>query len=410
MNKNPVNGMRDISINEMNLRIFLLSELKDIYKKFGFNEIRTPICESISNLISNEGWENEKLIFKIQKRGEKLKKVLSNNDIKEEDLVDMGLRYDLTLPLCRYYANNKKDLPMPFKSLQCDYVYRADRPQLGRYREFMQCDIDIIGESSNLAEIDLILATSTFLKKIGFNKYKFYYEINDRKILKAIQNKIGFSDSEFQNVCIIQDKYDKIGIQGVKEELLNSNFDNDLVLKYLDLLSDINKMNLEELKKLLLDTIDVNVIENLLDIIEITKEFNIDVKFNPNLVRGMGYYTDTIYEIKTDNFNSSIGGGGRYNDLIKKYLNESIPAIGISIGFERIVNILLNDNYKIPYIEKELYCVENTLDRNSKLKVFKNAMKERDNNKIINIIKNSKNKRFQREGYEKLGYNKFLDC
>jgi len=213
--KKSVTGMKDILPEEMFIRDYLINIIKKTYGSFGFTSIETPAMEHIENLLSKQGGDNEKLIFKILKRGEKLK--LEN--IKDEnDLVDAGLRYDLTLPLARYYSNNQANLPNPFKALQIGNVYRADRPQKGRFRQFTQCDIDILGEASNLAEIELILATTKALSEIAKGKH-FSVRINDRRILMAMALYAGYDEDNIGNVFIILDKMDKIGMDGVKKEL-----------------------------------------------------------------------------------------------------------------------------------------------------------------------------------------------
>ena len=214
LSKKPVNGMKDILPEEMQIRDYVQQVIKETYRSFGFTPIETPCMENIANLSNKQGGENEKLIFKVMKRGEKLKIA----EAKEEaDLVDFGMRYDLTVPLVRFYANNANDLPSPFKALQMGSVWRADRPQRGRYRQFMQCDIDIIGEPSNLAEIELILATTTTIGRLGFKNFEI--RINERRILKAMAAYSGFPEEEFDTVFIILDKMDKIGLDGVAEEL-----------------------------------------------------------------------------------------------------------------------------------------------------------------------------------------------
>ena len=214
LNKKPVHGMKDILPNEMKIRDYVIRVIKETYGKFGFTSIETPCMEDIENLSSKQGGENEKLIYKILKRGEQLDLQSAQS---EADVVDYGMRYDLTVPLVRYYSNHANDLPSPFKALQMGNVWRADRPQKGRYRQFMQCDIDILGEASNLAEIELILATTTTLGNLGFQNFEI--RINDRRILKAMAAYSGFAEADFDSVFIILDKMDKIGLDGVAREL-----------------------------------------------------------------------------------------------------------------------------------------------------------------------------------------------
>lgn len=290
--------------------------LKDTYASFGYTQIETPCIEHIENLTNKQGGDNEKLIFKILKRGEKL-------DIngKEEDLTDSGLRYDLTVPLARYYANNINELPSPFKAFQMGYVWRADRPQKGRFRQFMQCDIDILGEDDNIAEIDLISAVATALSKIGFKEFKV--RINDRRILRAMALKAGFKEEEIDGVLISLDKIDKIGKDGVKEELKVNGFDNKIITDYLD--SFDKNISIEE-----------KVLDNINQIIDNVKGIGlkIDIEFDPTLVRGMSYYTGTIFEIEIAGFNGSVAGGGRYDQMIEKYSNLPTSACGFSIDLK----------------------------------------------------------------------------
>ena len=234
LKKKPVTGMKDMMPSEMEVRDYVIGLIKDTYKTFGFSSIETPCVEHIENLCSKQGGDNEKLIFKILKRGEKLK----IDEAKEEaDLVDGGLRYDLTVPLSRYYANHANELPAPFKALQMGNVWRADRPQRGRFRQFMQCDIDILGEPSNLAEIELILATTTLLGKLDF--HNFTIRINDRRFLKAMAAYSGFKEEDYDNVFITLDKMDKIGLDGVAAELKENGYAEESVEKYLDLFKEI---------------------------------------------------------------------------------------------------------------------------------------------------------------------------
>lgn len=398
MNKNPVLGMKDILPAEMNIRNFLLQEIRNTYKKFGFLEIGTPAIEHIENLNGSKGWDNEKLIFKILKRGDKLDKALESND--KSDLIDSGLRYDLTLPLSRFYASNKDSLPKPFKSIQIGNVYRADRPQKGRFREFTQCDIDIFGDNTNLSEIECLTATITFLKKIGIDKYGLYIDINDRRILKNMILESGFNEKDFDNICIILDKSDKIGLDGVKDELIDSSFDKNAIQKLINCIStlDINNSN---------DAI----FENLKSIIDnVSKLTNIKLNFLPTLVRGMGYYTGPIFEVKCEAFNSSIGGGGRYDKMIGDFIGEDVPACGISLGFERLIAILQDNNYKIDDNNENIaYLISKDLPKDKINDILKSAYDERNNGKNIYISFMAKNIKFQKENLEKIGYNIFKD-
>ena len=310
LSKKPVNGMRDILPDEMQLRDYVISVIKDTYGKFGFTPMETPCMENIANLSNKQGGENEKLIFKVLKRGDKLNLETAQS---EDDVVDFGMRYDLTVPLVRYYSNHANELPSPFKALQMGNVWRADRPQKGRYRQFMQCDIDILGEASNLAEIELILATTTTLGNLGFKNFEI--RINDRRILKAMASYSGFEEKDFDNVFIILDKMDKIGFEGVESELIESGYSKDSVDKYLALFKGMNESAdtlgfIEDKMTGYLDEDVKNSFREIIESVKATKGDHFELVFDPTLVRGMSYYTGTIFEIAMPEFGGSCGGGG----------------------------------------------------------------------------------------------------
>ena len=265
LSKKPVTGMKDILPAEMQVRDYVIGLIKETYQKFGFSSMETPCMEHIENLTNKQGGDNEKLIFKILKRGEKLKLEEAK---AEADVVDGGLRYDLTVPLSRYFANNGKDLPVPFKALQMGNVWRADRPQRGRFRQFMQCDIDILGEPSNLAEIELILATSTLLGKLEFKN--FTIRINDRRILKAMAAYSGFEEADYDDIFIILDKMDKIGLDGVEAELLEKGYAKESVDKYLVMFKNVDNTanGVADLKEKLEGFLDSDVADGLSMIME----------------------------------------------------------------------------------------------------------------------------------------------
>ena len=295
LKKKPVTGMKDILPREAQIRDYVIHMIKETYATFGFSSIETPCVEHIENLCSKQGGENEKLIFKILKRGEKLKLETATC---EGDLVDGGLRYDLTVPLSRFYSNNANELPAPFKSLQIGNVWRADRPQRGRYRQFTQCDIDILGDPTYLAEIELILATTTVLGKLDF--HNFTIRINDRKILKAMAAYSGFAPEEYDNVFIILDKMDKIGLDGVEAELLESGYAKESVDKYLQLFKEITNdiAGVRYCKEKLagfLDAESADNMETIISTVEAAKTADFKMSFDPTLVRGMSYYTGPIF-------------------------------------------------------------------------------------------------------------------
>lgn len=392
--KTPTKGMRDFLPQEMSLREYVLNVMKDTYENFGFSLIGTPTVEHIENLTSNQGGENEKLIFKILKRGEKLD--LSSENVN--DLVDSGLRYDLTVPLSRFYASHMNELPSPFRAFQTGYSYRAERPQRGRYRELMQCDLDILGEKTCLAEIELITAVITFLKKLDFQNFKI--RINDRRILLKMIEYVGLPLEKVDSILIILDKMDKIGLDGVKSELESLGLESSKVESYLKLFTNekedveafCNSFDLEQ-----------NILENLKEIMNTVKDvLNVELVFDPTLVRGMGYYTGPIFEISADGLSSSIGGGGRYDKMIENFAGVSVPAVGFSVGFERLLLLLEERGFIVPETKEKIAFV---LKDNNKLKeTCDEAKKLRSQNKIVKIVYRNKNFKFQKENLEKENY------
>ena len=410
LKKKPVTGMKDMMPSEMEVRDYVISLIKDTYKTFGFSSIETPCVEHIENLCSKQGGDNEKLIFKILKRGEKLR----INEAKEEaDLVDGGLRYDLTVPLSRYYANHANELPAPFKALQMGNVWRADRPQRGRFRQFMQCDIDILGEPSNLAEIELILATTTLLGKLDF--HNFTIRINDRRFLKAMAAYSGFKEEDYDSVFITLDKMDKIGLDGVAAELKENGYAEESVEKYLELFKEITgdvegvRMCKEKLQGYLAPEA-ADGLEMIISCVEQEKEADFRMKFDPTLVRGMSYYTGTIFEISMDEFGGSVGGGGRYDKMIGKFTGQDTPAVGFSIGFERIVMLLLERGYQVPTSRpKKAYLLEKKISREKLLEVLEQAKADRAGGMQVMIMNMKKNKKFQKEQLAEQGYTEITE-
>ena len=372
MKATPVKGTRDYLPKETEIRDYLQNIIMETYSSAGFQRITTPIIEDSVNLDKSEGGENLNLIFKILKRGKKLDSALAGEHPTEKELADMGLRYDLTLPLSRYYANNRNELLSPFKVIQMDRVYRAERPQKGRLREFMQCDIDIIGNKSRDAEIELILTTTKALNRVGLSDYKV--KINDRRILSDIFAYAGFAKEDNEKLAIIFDKQDKIGIDGVKTELEENGFDHICIDKFISLFAD-GSLTLESVANVC-DASYVAELQRIIDAVTTVSKGTIPVEFCPSLVRGQGYYTGTIFEVEAAGYSGAVAGGGRYDNLIGKFLNEDIPAVGFSIGFERIFGILMEQNYSIP-------------NRKKKIAVFYDAdtyAEDLRNNYIISVI------------------------
>ena len=400
--------MKDILPKEMAIRNYVMNMIRETYGTFGFSAIETPCVEHIENLCSKQGGENEKLIFKIMKRGEKLKLDTAKT---ENDLTDSGLRYDLTVPLSRYYSNNANELPAPFKALQMGNVWRADRPQRGRFRQFMQCDIDILGEPTYLAEIELVLATTTLLGKLDF--HNFTIRINDRRILKAMAQYSGFPAESFDTVFIILDKMDKIGIEGVAEELEKEGFAKESIDTYLGLFREITNdvEGVRYIKEKLSDVLEAGIAEDLetiINTVESVKTADFKMSFDPTLVRGMSYYTGPI--ISMDEFGGSVGGGGRYDEMIGKFTGNNTCACGFSIGFERIVMLLLERGYEIPTKNgKKAYLIEKNKPADKLLNILKQATEERSAGTQINISIMKKNKKFQKDQLAADGYTEYVE-
>jgi histidyl-tRNA synthetase len=318
---NPPRGMRDFLPTEKTVRNDLLSKIVGTYASHGFQEIETPALEAIERLSSGDGGDNEKLAFRVLKRGEELEAALGKNS---DELSDLGLRYDLTVPLTRYYATNHAKLPKVFKAIQTGPVWRAERPQKGRYRQFVQCDIDIIGDASNFAEIELLNASLNALSSIGIKDAKI--RINHRELLSRSIAALGVAPTDFGKAMITIDKLDKIGPDGVALEMKE---------RFGEKISDATSSWLSSLSS------DPNVPLELSEIFEAVEKLHPGkLRFDPTLVRGMGYYTGSIFEIEHPASGSSIGGGGRYDGMVGKWLGTEVAAVGVSIGFERVAELV----------------------------------------------------------------------
>ncbi len=398
LKKKPVTGMKDILPEEMAVRSYALSVIRETYAKFGFSSIETPVVEHIENLLSKQGGENEKLIFKILKRGEKLD---LSAPTTEEAVTDSGLRYDLTLPLTRYYANHAAELPSPFKALQVGSVFRADRPQRGRYRQFTQCDIDVLGDPGPLAEIDLILATTTVLTRLDF--HGFTIRINDRVLLKAMAERAGFRPEDYEKVFIILDKMDKIGPEGVREELLSS-FDEEVVNRYLAQFSSGGEEGISDAARALMEETG-SALPAVISAVDAVKSSDFRIVFDPTLVRGMSYYTGPIFEIAMDEFGGSVGGGGRYDEMIGRFTGQQTPAVGFSIGFERIIMLLLEKGFKVPGdVEKTAFLIGRNMPADRLADIYREAMELRGAGRTVDISLMKKNRKFQKEQLAENGY------
>ena len=343
MKTQPLKGMRDLLRREQALRDYIQGQILATYRAAGFQRISTTIMEEMENLDKSDGGDNLNLIFKVLKRGDKLEHALASGD--EKQLSDMGLRYDLTLPLSRYYAANRNELPTPFKVIQTDRVYRAERPQKGRLREFVQCDIDMLGDSSPNAEVELIDVTARALLKIGFTG--FTVNINDRRILRAMLEKMGFAADQLDSVCISFDKMDKIGADGVKAELTEKGFAADAIQALDDFLR-AGDFSLDTVAAKVDDEALTADLRYVIAASEKVANGRYGIAYAPSLVRGQGYYTGMVFEVTCPQFSGAVAGGGGYDNMVGKLIGQQVPAVGFSIGFERVCGILLEQGYQIP--------------------------------------------------------------
>lgn len=440
MIKTPVRGMRDILPRDMMIRDYLFGVIEKIAKSAGFQKIETPAIEHLENLSSKVGGENEALIFKILKRGESLKTALESGG----EVADSALRYDLTVPLARYYAANVGELPAPLKALQIGSVWRADAPQKGRFRQFVQCDMDILGDGSILAEIDVISTALKILTKICEEAKisGLTLRINDRRILSATMKYVGFEEADFAKILIILDKNDKIGFEGVRRELMNEGFAEDKVRKFVGLFEGGERSDVDgesesrggenggsdaenggsDAEGILrgvsefcsaLNTFgaDEQVVGDLKNIIEViaAEELGVKVIFDPTLVRGMGYYTGPIFECTADGLNSSIAGGGRYDKMIGRFSGGAdVCACGFSIGFERLVTIL-DDAGFMPKTSGEATAVlvDKKVPAERYVEIVKKAEEMRRGGATVSVLPMARNLGRQIELLEGSGYTKF---
>ena len=337
----PLKGTCDYLPREVALRDYLQGTILSVYRAAGYERISTPAIEDIENIDKSEGGDNLNLIFKILKRGEKLEEALSDGSA----LCDMGLRYDLTLPLSRYYANNRQNLLTPAKCIQTDRVWRAERPQKGRLREFVQCDIDILGSASPTCEVDLIVTTAKALRAVGMEDFTVH--INDRGLLTGLLAALGVPAEATDGVCITLDKLDKIGIDGVRRELGERLSDEGVIEKLCALMAD-GPVTLDAAAAYLADKAPAENLRWIMDTVAAVTDGGVPLVFDLTLIRGQGYYTGPVFEVRSREFRGAIAGGGRYDRLIGKFLGENVPAVGFSIGFERICAILRDRGFMPP--------------------------------------------------------------
>lgn len=334
-NFNPIRGTYDYLPVDAKLREILRNKILSVFQNNGYNLIGTPVFEHLELLNGSDGGDNLKLMFKTIKRGEKLD--LTKENLTESDVVEEGLRYDLTVPLARFYSNNREKLPTPFKAIQIDNVFRAERPQKGRNRQFMQCDIDVFGDSSINAELELLKTAIDAYQSMGFNALTL--KINDRRILNNLLLFAGFAEEEIGTVCVSLDKLDKIAVSGVVMELIEKGMEAEKINKLVDILNDVLANGLECVSKY---GVEQNYVDNIRYLIKTLESltFGHNIEFNISIVRGQGYYTGTVYEFYADGFAGAIGGGGRYDKMVGKMTGNDVCAVGVSIGFERVALIL----------------------------------------------------------------------
>ncbi len=391
-NFNPIRGTNDYLPKEAKIREVVKEKILSIYQNNGYNLINTPILESLELLNMSDGGDNLKLMFKTVKRGEKLD--LTKPELKEADIVEEGLRYDLTVPLARFYANNKDKLPTPFKSIQIDYSFRAERPQRGRLRQFTQCDIDVFGDSSINAELELLKTALEGYKAIGFDKLTL--KINDRRILTQLVLNAGFNFEDVNTVCVTLDKLDKIDVSGVVMELLEKGFDAEKINKLVEEINDVVANGVGCLTKYAVDEKVVADIDYLIKNLNTLTSNQFNIIFDITIVRGQGYYTGTVYEFYTDGFSGAVGGGGRYDNMLGKMTGVDAPAVGVSIGFEPITMLIRERVIKFENKENLALLYEQDDDI---IEVFK-AKEELKNKYNVSLFLKPKN---MKNFYEKIG-------
>ena len=338
----PVKGTNDILPKEMEIRQRAIDIILRTFQNNGFLYVKTPILENLEILTKGDSGDNQKLMFKTVKRGNKLD--LTKENLQEKDIVEEGLRYDLTVPLSRLFANNREKLPIPFKAIQIDESFRAENPQKGRDRQFTQCDIDLWGEKDNIAEIEIITTLLSAYKNLQIND--LVCKISDRRILNQIILFCGFNEENSNSICVTIDKIDKIGLDRCKEELVSKGFNLSNVDKFINAIEDIKSNGLKALQYY---GVSDDVITNINEIIECVSKFipkDYNIEFDISIVRGQGYYTGTVFEIYKPNSNlrGALGGGGRYDRMLEKFLGMNVPAVGSSIGLVPTLMLVMENN------------------------------------------------------------------
>ena len=399
-NLTPVRGTNDYLPKEMLIREYVRNVILSTYKKYGFMQISAPILEDINNLVGSDGGDNEKLIFKVLKRGEKLD--LTKPNINEKDIVDIGLRYDLTVPMVRLFSGNQNSLPLPFKSIQIDYSFRADRPQRGRSRQFIQCDIDILGDATNNAEIDILNTTGKTFCALGFKD--FTIKINDRRILSDLIKKADLNKEDEKDICICLDKIDKIGLNGVQEELLARGYNAKNVGVLVGYLTEVQTGGIKALTKLNINEEAVKSVQNIIDSVNALSGKKYKAVFDVSIVRGQGYYTGAVYEVYVPGFGGACGGGGRYDNMVEKMTGKSVPAVGFGLGFEPTCMLVLEQNL-ISTKEELIACLYTKEDNFTDVLKYVEKLSKTAN---VSAICAKKNIAFQLENLKANGFTKFV--
>ena len=396
----PVRGTNDYLPKEMAVREYARSIILSTYKKYGFMQISAPILEDINNLMGSDGGDNEKLIFKVLKRGEKLD--LSAPNLTEQDIVDIGLRYDLTVPMVRLFCANQNSLPQPFKSIQIDYSFRADRPQRGRSRQFIQCDIDILGDSTINAEIDILNTTAKTFLALCF--VGFAIKVNDRRVLSDLIAYAGFPQESEKDVCICLDKIDKIGLDGVAGELQERGYNKKIVEKLMGALECILKNGINALAQYGVRDEVVQSVNKIISSVNALSGGKYRAEFNISIVRGQGYYTGAVYELYVDGFSGACGGGGRYDNMVEKMTGKSVPAVGFGLGFEPTC-MLISERGLLKVKEELVACVYRPEDDITEVLKFVEKLNKTYN---VSAVCAKKNLGFQLESLKANGFTKFV--
>lgn len=411
----PPRGMRDLLPGQVALRDWATGVILNTYSRFGFTRIETPVLEHIHLLRGGEGGENLQLIYEVLKRGDKLEKALEKSDgkVDRNELSDLGLRFDLTVPLVRYYSANQANLPNPLKAIQIGSVFRAESPQKGRFRQFTQCDIDIIGVKSEIAEIELIQASSSALMGLGFDG--FLILINDRRFLAELAAYCGFEADRFSSVYIALDKLDKIGLDKVSSELIAEGHSESAVGKLAEILKGhlerqkSGQDSIEQIRAALPESLwgeFMSGLEKIIKAVDANSGGKYQIKFDPTLVRGMGYYTGPIFEIKNPGYSGSIAGGGRYDKMVGKFSGRDVPACGFSIGFERVIDILTEKGFEAPIAAKKIALIIDP-DRDEGTGVLKAANKLREGENVVSIQSRKKDMKKQLDQLVAQGFTEY---